>query len=1074
LSLASPWPSRLGLALFALQLASACDSNSPPTATPSDTTPPSTQATPRGGAFQANVSVTLLCDDGTGSGCDATHYTTDGSEPSTSSPRYSAPVLLSANTSLRFFSVDTAGNAEPVRTESYVLDTVKPTVAASPPGGLYNTARSVTLTCTDDASGSGCASLHYTLDGSTPDTGSTPYTTPLTLSADTSLAFLAVDNAGNVSTVQTEVYSFDTVAPVTSASPGGGVYGSRQTVTLSCTDARGCAATYYTLDGTTPTETSPRYTAPLALSANTSLRFFSVDAVGNAESVRTESYVIDTVKPTVTASPPGGVYNTRRSITLTCTDGASGSGCASLHYTLDGSTPDLGSATYTKQITLSADTSLQFLAVDNVGNVSTVQTEVYTFDTVAPVTSASPGGGTYNSRQNVTLTCTDARGCVATYYTVDGTTPNPSSPRYTAPIPLSTNTSLRFFSVDAAGNNEPVRTEFYVFNGDLTAPHTFASPPSSVHFSAQLDVTLSCNDNSGGSGCAATYYTLDGSTPTSSSTRYTGGSIPLSGYAVLRYFSVDNANNAETPQREVYGISTPANSSSQIATLRSRQDGTVSDRIDAAYITYKKPITGADPAGLFLQAEKNGPAVFLAVDLGDDIQAGDRITLRATEKTTVNGLVRITKFDSWLILLSRDPVDSLINDVSNVDLVTNLDAYESELISLTGTVAGPLTASGSGNVSASFATLGNPATSPNLRLRLTNTVADTRDVTQDCVLTTTAPMWRLSTQAQPSAWSADDLSILSCPGPRVAWAVAGGNRSVTVNFDRKIDPASVLANGSQFTFNNGLVASAATVSSRQVLLTTSAQAADSAYTVTVASSVKDTRNSGLQTTANSATFTGVASSPAQLMLTEVAPGITGGKDLVELVAVKGGSVADFTLTLGANLVLATFPSIVVAPGDVIVVHLRPATAPVDAPESETTSKSQFPESTYGANFNSAWDFIGNTNEIGYSQRVLRVRDATGVTQDGVPFYRSPPAGGGVTNDFYPQLQALQEETQWLPANCSGAPCNDTSYPRASEVSANWADLPTTRATSVRRVAVTDNQQASDWTVGPSSFGTHAP
>ncbi|MBN8232621.1 chitobiase/beta-hexosaminidase C-terminal domain-containing protein [Corallococcus macrosporus] len=972
-----------GFALFAI----ACGSNSSPPPAATDTTPPSVQATPRGGTFKADVSVTLSCEDGTGSGCDATRYTLDGTVPTQDSPRYTAPLQLSANATLKFFSVD---------------------------------------------------------------------------------------KAGNVGAVQAEVYAFDAIAPATSASPKGGTYGSPQTVTLACADARDCAGTYYTLDGTTPTRTSPRYSVPVSLSANATLKFFSVDTVGNEEPVRSESYVIDTLKPTVAASIRGGVYNSARTVTLACTDDDSGSGCASIHYTTHGGTPDTGSATYAAPLELSADTSLKFLAVDNAGNVSAVQTEVYAFDTDAPRTSASPSGGVYGSALDVTLTCADPHGCAGTYYTLDGTTPTRASSRYAAPIRLSANATLRFFSVDTAGNEEPVRTEEFVFDYvDTTAPRTSAFPPGIVESAEQLDVSLSCDDN-GGSGCAETYYTLDGSVPTTSSTRYTGAPITVRGHVRLRFFSVDNANNMETPGYEMYSISTLANTSSQIATIRSRPDGPISESLAGAFITHTKPLTGADPAGVFLQAEKDGPAVFLVFDFPSGTRAGDRMAFRATEKTTVNGMVHITRLDAWVVYFTRDPVDGLVSEVSNTDLVTNLDAYESKLISVTGTVASPLGPSGGGNVSASFVTMGNPAIHPNLKLRLTNTVSDTHDVTQDCALTTTAPLWRFNTQAQPSAWSLDDINLLSCPGPKVTGAVAGGNTSVTVNFDRKLDPASVLADGSQFTVDSGLGVQAAAVSGRQVLLTTSAQAAGTGYTVTVASSVKDTRQSGLETTANSATFTGVAVSPARLVLTEVAPGISNGKDLVELVAVEGGSVDRFTLTQGANLLLATFPNVVVATGDVIVVHLRPTTAPVDAPASETANKGEFPESTYSANSNIAWDFIGSTNEIGYSQRVLRVRDATGVTQDGVPFYRPPPPGGSVTNDYYPQLQALQAEGQWLPSSCGGAPCNGTSTPAASEVSAGWADLPFTKATSVRRVAATDNDLASDWAVGPSSFGSHAP
>lgn len=78
-------------------------------------------------------------------------------------------------------------------------------------------------------------------------------------------------------------------------------------------------------------------------------------------------------------------------------------------------------------------------------------------ETIPPTTTASPAGGRYNTPQSVTLTCTDnagGTGCAGTRYTLDGGTPTPLSPLYTAPISITADTVLRFYSVDAQGNAE--------------------------------------------------------------------------------------------------------------------------------------------------------------------------------------------------------------------------------------------------------------------------------------------------------------------------------------------------------------------------------------------------------------------------------------------------------------------------------------------------------------------------------------------------------------------------------------------------------------------------------------------
>ncbi|MDY7232145.1 chitobiase/beta-hexosaminidase C-terminal domain-containing protein [Hyalangium rubrum] len=376
---------RFLLAWVCLQVISACgDDTLPPQPAPErDTTAPTTQATQPGGTFTSAVSVTLTCADAGGSGCEATYYTTDGSTPTKSSPRYSAPLSLEATTTLRFFSVDVAGNAESVKAETYtmtleVADTTAPTVSASPAGGTYNTAQSVTLTCTD-GTGTGCQAIRYTTNGSTPAASSTAYT------------------------------------------------------------------------------------APIAVSANTTLKFFATDAAGNASAVVSETYVLDTTPPTVSASPTGGTYASARTVKLTCTDG-SGTGCAAIHYTTDGSTPDTNAARYTESLSIGATTTLRFIGVDNAGNVSAVKTEEYLIDTTPPTTTISPEGGVYSEPQTVVLSCNHGPvgECDTTYYTLDGSTPDTNSPEANTPLYIEVTTTVKYFSMDTYGNREPVQSQTFV------------------------------------------------------------------------------------------------------------------------------------------------------------------------------------------------------------------------------------------------------------------------------------------------------------------------------------------------------------------------------------------------------------------------------------------------------------------------------------------------------------------------------------------------------------------------------------------------------------------------------------
>lgn len=90
---------------------------------------------------------------------------------------------------------------------------------------------------------------------------------------------------------------------------------------------------------------------------------------------------------------------------------------------------------------------------------------VLVLDTAPPTTAASVPGGAYGAPQSVELFCMDdSSGCSATYYTTNGSTPDTSSPRYSAPIPVAQSMTLKFFSLDAAGNREAVVSETYVIS----------------------------------------------------------------------------------------------------------------------------------------------------------------------------------------------------------------------------------------------------------------------------------------------------------------------------------------------------------------------------------------------------------------------------------------------------------------------------------------------------------------------------------------------------------------------------------------------------------------------------------
>ena len=193
--------------------------------------------------------------------------------------------------------------------------------------------------------------------------------------------------------------------------------------------------------------------------------------------------------------------------------------------------------------------------VDGVTGTSPAQT--FSVDTLAPVVTitAPSEGAMVGSTPMVSGTCSTTDGSVtieasgpATVQTTTGCIGGAFS---ASSNPLADGAySLLARQTDAAGNvgaSAPVSIVV-----DVAAPVTTddAAATGDAWRSAAATVTLSPSD--AGSGVSQTYYTVDGSTPTTSSASGTSIVLDAEGVYTVKYFSVDNFGNAE-------GVKTAAN-----------------------------------------------------------------------------------------------------------------------------------------------------------------------------------------------------------------------------------------------------------------------------------------------------------------------------------------------------------------------------------------------------------------------------------------------------------------------------------------------------------------------------------
>lgn len=293
--------------------------------------------------------------------------------------------------------------------------------------------------------------------------------------------------------------------PLTTASPPGGPYSAAQSVTLSCVATAGCTATSYcTGSGCTPT--TP-YGGAIPIAATTTVRFFSVDALGNTEPVRTHPYVIDVTPPVTTASASGYTFGNWTktgtvNVTLSATDtGGTGVAAGYPQYCVDTTNTCTPATSYSGAIAMTCaagsvcDRYVRFAAVDVAGNVETTKSVRVRQDLQAPTTSPSLPGGSYNGQQTVSLACADGAGagCLQTLYCLGGScTPGTA---YAGALNFVASTTLRYASTDAIANAEAVQESVYDITYTVT-PSAGANgaidpaTPQAVAYTAVMSFTI--------------------------------------------------------------------------------------------------------------------------------------------------------------------------------------------------------------------------------------------------------------------------------------------------------------------------------------------------------------------------------------------------------------------------------------------------------------------------------------------------------------------------------------------------------------------------------------------------------
>lgn len=328
--------------------------------------------------------------------------------------------------------------------KTFSITKVLPQVATpviSPESGNFTETQQVTITC--ETSG---ATIYYTTDGSTPTTSSTAYSAPFTVSETTTVKAIAVLNGYTDSEVAEATYTkvepssdftiFEDGTDQSYLVPFFGYYHDTQNTTiqviypadkltaLNGTTIKGVK--FYTVNGVHFSDGSN--TVTIGMTDDSS--FSSTAAMTISGSTASASFVPSTDMTEIEIEfNPGLEYTSGKNLIIQTVVSTAGTCDNYSNYTyFIGETQDYNCA-YNNKASYGSAALIKFLPKATFSFVSSIPT-------VATPTF-SPAAGTYNSVQQVTISC-ETEGATISYSTDSGTTWTP----YTSAITVSETTTI--------------------------------------------------------------------------------------------------------------------------------------------------------------------------------------------------------------------------------------------------------------------------------------------------------------------------------------------------------------------------------------------------------------------------------------------------------------------------------------------------------------------------------------------------------------------------------------------------------------------------------------------------------
>jgi hypothetical protein len=338
-----------------------------------------------------------------------------------------------------------------------------------------------------------------------------------------------------------------------------------------------------------------------------------------------------------TFSVPAGSYATTVDVVLSSTTPG-----VTIYYTTDGTTPNTNSNEYKASITVNDTETINAVAEATGFLLSPVSTATYTLADRAAGPDLSPAPGTYTTAQSVTLSDDTANATI--YYTTDGTTPTHSSKVYTAPIAVSTTTTINAIGSAAGLADSGVSTGTYTISAGTTSINFgsgFSNPAGmQLNGSTDLDDSRLQLTNGGVNEAGSAFFT----TPMDIRNFTTDFTFQLSNAVADGItFTIQNSSAAAKALGGVGG------------SLGYGGTGEILDSVAVKFDIYSNSGEGDDSTGLYTNgANPTIPAIDISssgieLDEGDTIAAHFTYNGATLTMTLTDAVINKTYTTSWTI-----------------------------------------------------------------------------------------------------------------------------------------------------------------------------------------------------------------------------------------------------------------------------------------------------------------------------------------------------------------------------------------------------------------------------------------